>query len=156
MLNIKFPDTPYVKCVFNWRQNNNNADFNTFDDIGRKDPTKLKRYLYKLPNYLQGQISAGDVVLVYCQTGYQVCEVVSINEPLCGLDEKSVAPVVAKINMTEYLDELYRQRQLKVMRMEIERKKKELESQVTYDLLAEKSPEFAALLKSFREAGGSL
>lgn len=155
MLNIKFPDTPYVKCVFNWRQNNNAADFNTFDDIGRKDPAKLKRYLYKLPSYLEGHVGVGDVVLVYCQTGYQICEVVSINEP-CSLDEKIVAPVVARINMMDYFEELEHQRQLKALRVEIERKKKELESQVTYDLLAEKSPEFAALLKSFREAGGSL
>lgn len=155
MLNIKFPDTPYVKCVFNWRQNNNVTDGSSFDEIGRKDPAKLKRYLYKLPSYLEGQVGVGDVVLVYCQTGYQVCEVVSINEP-CSLDEKIVAPVVARINMTDYFEELEHQRQLKALRMEIERKKKELESQVTYDLLAEKSPEFAALLKSFREAGGSL
>lgn len=47
-------------------------------------------------------------------------------------------------------------KKLKVMRAAIEKEKKRLESMVTYDLIAEKNPEFAEMLKVFKEAGGEL
>lgn len=152
MTNIKFPKTPFVNCVFNWRQSNS-GQCTVWDKYDRCDPSRLKRYLYRLPEGLQVQV--GDTVLVHCQTGYQLVEVVEVNA-LCNFDTNSVAPVVCPVNMEPYFEYVAQQQQLKVLRAELERKKKELEAQVTYDLLAEKSPEFNELLSAFRKLGGTI
>ena len=62
--------------------------------------------------------------------------------------------MVAKVDMVPYWDEVDRVEQLKYMRLQIEEKKKELEKMVTYEILAEKNPEFKELLETFKQAGG--
>ena len=155
MINIQFPDTSYVQCVFSFRQGNTTCESRSYDNYDHCDPRRLKKYLYRLPESLQGQVQVGDCVLVHCQTGYQLCEVMEINA-ISGFDEKSVAPVICKVDLQSYFEEIERQQRLVMLRKELEAKKKELEAQVTYDLLAEKSPEFANLLKLFRDSGGKL
>ena len=65
-----------------------------------------------------------------------------------------LAPVVAKFNMSEYFEDIAKQEELKRMKDVLVRERKRLEEQVTWDLIAEKSPEFASMLKAFRDAGG--
>ena len=156
-MNIHFPDTDVVSCVFSLKNSTNSCNQN-FDDRGvtsENSYNKLKEYHYRVPEFLQGQLNPGDFVVVYCQTGYQVCQVSKINE-FAPVETPKLAPVVAKVNLSEYFNDLLKQEELKKMKAALVKERKRLEEQVTWDLIAEKSPEFAAMLKAFRDAGGEL
>ena len=155
MTNIVFPKTDLVKCVFSFRSSNS---INTFSENcdeydHHKNPKTLKSYAYRVPEHLQGQIAVGDAVLVHCQTGYQICEVVEVNA-LSDYDPKTFAPVVCKVDLSSYIQEVEKTKKLKAMKAQIDREKKRLESMVTYELIAEKNPEFKAMLEAFKEMGG--
>lgn len=154
MTNIKFPKTDLVKCVFSFRSSNNtNALSKSWDEYDHhKTPKTLKSYTYRVPEHLQGQIAVGDAVLVHCQTGYQICEVVEVNA-LSDFDTKTFAPVVCKVDLSTYIQEVEKAKKLEAMKAAIDREKKRLESMVTYELIAEKNPEFKAMLEAFKEMG---
>ena len=157
MMNIRFPDTDVVSCVFSLKNSTNSCNQN-FDDRGvtpENSYNKLKEYHYRVPEFLQGQLNPGDFVVVYCQTGYQVCQVKKINE-FVPVETHKLAPVVAKVNLADYFNDVSKQEELKKMKATLVKERKRLEEQVTWDLIAEKSPEFAAMLKAFRDAGGEL
>ena len=155
MTNIKVPKTDLVKCVFCWRSPNMGfIDGDQWDEYDHyKTPKRLNAYTYRVPEHLQGQIAVGDAVLVHCQTGYQICEVVEVNA-LSDFDTKTFAPVVCKVDLSTYIQEVGKAKQLKAMKAAIDREKKRLESMVTYELIAEKNPEFKAMLEAFKEMGG--
>lgn len=156
MLNIRFPNTDYVQCVFSYQTRSGVSDSGKYDECGRYvDVASLKRYVYYVLEYLKGQLHPGDVVVVKCITGYQICEVVESNT-LISCDSRTMAPVVAKVDIQPFIRSVNRAKQLKFMREEIDKEKKRLESLVTYDLLAEKHPEFKAMLEEFKAAGGQL
>lgn len=155
MTNIKFPKTDLVQCVFSFRSSNTqHISFDSWDEYDHhRDAKRLKAYTYRVPEHLQGQITVGDAVLVHCQTGYQICEVVSINA-LSDFETKSFAPVVCKVDLGTYIGEVEKAKQLKAMKAAIDREKKRLESMVTYELIAERSPEFKVMLEQFKAMGG--
>lgn len=157
MVNIKFPETDVVTCVFSLKNSTNacNQSFTNYGIIPHEDQRKLKEYYYRVPTYLQGQLNVGDYVVVYCQTGYQVCQVYKVNE-FAPAETSKLAPVVAKVDLMSYFKELDRQEELKRMKDALVKERKRLEEQVTWDLIASKSPEFAAMLDAFRKAGGEL
>lgn len=155
-MNIKFPKTSLVKCVFCYRSSNNSSDLphSAFDDFDRhKNPSKLKAYTYRVLPNLQDTLQVGDAVVVHCQTGYQIAEVVEINA-FSDFDESTFAPVIDVINMRTYHEDIEKAKALKMLKAKIEQEKKRLESMVTYELIAEKNPEFKALLEAFKAAGG--
>lgn len=156
-MNIRFPDADIVSCVFSLKNSTNtcNQSFNNYDIIPYEDQRKLKEYHYRVPEYMKGQLKVGDYVVVYCQTGYQVCQVYKVNE-FAPAETSKLAPVVAKVDLMAYFEELERQEELKRMKAALVKERKRLEEQVTWDLIASKSPEFAAMLKAFRDAGGEL
>lgn len=154
MTNIKFPETNLVECVFSWRTESTAGIAGTaWDEYDHRSQARLKKYLYRLPDYLVGHVQPGDTVVVHCQTGYQVCQVVAINV-ISGFDPKTIAPVVDTVNMQSYIDEVEKKKALAVMRKQIDAEKKRLESMVTYELIAEKNPEFKAMLERFKSMGG--
>ena len=157
MINIKFPETDVVSCVFSLKNSTNscNQSFTNYGIIPYEDQRKLKEYHYRVPAYLQGQLNVGDYVVVYCQTGYQVCQVHKVNE-FAPTETSKLAPVVAKVDLMSYFAELDHQEELKKMKAALVKERKRLEEQVTWDLIASKSPEFAAMLDAFRKAGGEL
>lgn len=73
---------------------------------------------------------------------------------LSDFDVKSFAPVVCKVDLGTFIEEVEKAKQLKAMKAAIDREKKRLESMVTYELIAEKSPEFKAMLEQFKAMGG--
>lgn len=157
MVNIKFPETDVVTCVFSLRNSDTTCN-QVFDDYGVVTPEtchKLKGYYYRVPEHMKGQLNVGDYVVVYCQTGYQVCQVYKVNE-FAPVETSKLAPVVAKVDLMAYFEELDHQEELKKMKAALVKERKRLEEQVTWDLIASKSPEFAAMLKAFRDAGGEL
>lgn len=156
-MNIRFPDTDIVSCVFSLKNSTNacNQSFTNYGIIPYEDQRKLKEYHYRVPEYMKGQLNVGDYVVVYCQTGYQVCQVYKVNE-FAPVETSNLAPVVAKVDLMTYFEELERQEELKKMKAALLKERKRLEEQVTWDLIAEKSPEFKEMLKAFRDAGGEL
>lgn len=156
-MDIKFPETDVVSCVFSLKNSTNacNQNFTSAGIIPYEDQRKLKEYHYRVPEHLQGQLTVGDFVVVYCQTGYQVCQVCKVNE-FAPVETSKLAPVVAKVDLLAYFAELDRQEELKKMKAALVKERKRLEEQVTWDLIASKSPEFAAMLEAFRKAGGEL
>lgn len=156
-MNIRFPDTNVVSCVFSLKNSTNscNQKFDAFGVTPENSYNKLKEYHYRVPEFLQGQLQPGNFVVVYCQTGYQVCQVNRINE-FAPVETPKLSPVVAKVNLSEYFNDVLKQEELKKMKAALVKERKRLEEQVTWDLIAEKSPEFAAMLKAFRDAGGEL
>lgn len=152
MTNIKFSSTNLVECVFSWRQSDDYVA-TKWDEYDHCDPTRMKRYVYRLPDDLVGKVAVGDTVLVHCKTGYQLAQITTINA-LASFDLDSVAPVVCMVNLASYIAEVERRKTLARLKQQLDVEKKRLESMVTYDLLAEKSPSFAALLKQYKDAGG--
>lgn len=152
MTNIQFPSTNLVECVFSWRQNDAYATAN-WDEYDHRDPIGLKRYIYRLPDSLVGKVAVGDTVLVHCKTGYQLVQIATINA-MSSFDLDSIAPVVCMVNLASYIAEVERKKSLARLKQQLDAEKKRLESMVTYDLIAEKSPSFAALLKQYKDAGG--
>ena len=157
MVNIKFPETDVISCVFSLknRTNDDRADFDVFGIVPEDKQRRLKEYHYRVPAFLQGKLCPGDFVVVYCQTGYQVCQVYKVNE-FAPVETPKLAPVVAKVDLFEYFSDLAHQEELEKMKAALVKERKRLEEQVTWDLIASKSPEFAAMLKAFRDAGGEL
>lgn len=156
-MNIKFPETDIVSCVFSLKNSTNscNHNFTNYGIVPYEDQRKLKEYHYRVPEYLKDQLSVGDFVVVYCQNGYQVCQVCKVNE-FAPVETSKLAPVVAKVDLMLYFTELDRQEELKRMKAALVKERKRLEEQVTWDLIASKSPEFKQMLEAFRAAGGEL
>ena len=157
MVNIKFPETDVVSCVFSLKNSTNqcNQNFDEFGVTSEEYQRRLKAYHYRVPAFLQGKLAPGDFVVVYCQTGYQVCQVYKVNE-FAPVEVAKLAPVVAKVDLSGYFNDLIHQEELKKMKAALVKERKRLEEQVTWDLIASKSPEFAQMLKAFRDAGGEL
>lgn len=153
-LNELFPATNLVNCVFAFRQNNTTTGtFTKYDCLTAAAAAKAKRYMYRVPEWLRGELKVGDAVVVHCQTGFQLASVAELNA-ISSYPEESFAPVVCKADLHSYFDEIDTREALQAMRNKIETEKKRLESMVTYDLIAEKNPEFKALLDAYRAAGG--
>ena len=134
---FKFPETDVVGCRFPVISGRNSEV--------EVDP-KSKEYFYKL---LPGQPKPklGDFVVTACVNGFQVCVVTTLN---AMTSFKDVAYVVGTVDVAAYREELHRQEMKKRLHAELMAKKKELEESVTLDLLAEKSPEFKAILDAYR------
>ena len=157
MVNIKFPETDVISCVFSLKNSTNQCNQN-FDDFGitpESSHSKLKQYHYRVPSFLKGELRPGDFVVVYCQTGYQVCQVYKINE-FAPVETSKLAPVVAKVDLFDYFNDVAHQEELKKMKAALVKERKRLEEQITWDLIASKSPEFKEMLEAFRKAGGEL
>lgn len=155
---IKFPKTDLVQCVFSFRSssNTNHVMVENWDEYDHHmHPKNLKPYTYRVPEHLQGKLAVGDAVLVHCQTGYQICEVIEINA-LSFYDSETYAPVVCKVDLGTYIEEIEKAKQLQIMRAAIDREKARLESIVGYEIIAEKNPEFKAMLEQFKSMGGVL
>ena len=151
-----FPETDLIQCTFAWRTSSNqklceSADWDDYDHHRKSDT--LKKYIYRLPPYLKGKVSVGDTVVVHCQTGYQVCQVVEINT-ISNFKVETFASVVAKVDMREYIGMLETQKAMALMKQKIDAEKKRLESMVTYELIAERNPEFKAMLEKYKAMGG--
>lgn len=63
MLKDLFPETNLVECTFSWRTAN--TAVSGWDEYDHVDPAKMKRYVYRLPEHLVGQVKVGDTVVVH-------------------------------------------------------------------------------------------
>lgn len=134
---FNFPETDIIGCRFPTVTGRN----------GEIEVDKTsKEYFYKL---LPGMNKprCGDFVVVSCQNGFQVCVVTTLNAT-SRFDDMAYA--VGTVNVRAYMEELERQKRKKALHAALLQKKKELEEAVTWDMLAERSPEFKSLLDAYR------
>ena len=138
MDNIKFPETDIIGGRFPISAGKRNAEV-------RVD-NKSKEYFFKL---LPGQPkpNIGDMVVVACVKGFNVCVVTTLNATTFF---ENMAYVVGVVDISAYQDTLRRQELREHLYAQLVQKKKDLEELITMDLLAEKSPEFKELLEKYR------
>lgn len=141
MSTFKFPETDYIGC----RYPQTNA-------LGRNQPPEVdnrtKEYVYRLlPGATKPKV--GDLAVVANSNGVGVCVVTTINM-LTSFKREDMAYVIGTVSVEPYKATLERDQARKNLKAQIQAKKKELEESVTLDLLAEKSPEFKALLDAYR------
>ncbi len=157
---LHFPPTDVVTCAFTFRTANSNRVEGSFDKLGRMasraNAQCAKRYYYRVPKGLleTGKVCVGAMVVVFCQTGYQICEVTEINATSPGPKEQ-LAWVVDVVNTRAFALEFERQEQLEHMKRHLKEERDRLEKLITYELIAEKNPEFGAMLQAFKDMGGS-
>lgn len=136
---FNFPETDIIGCRFPVCSGVRNE--------GIEVDKRTKECFYKLlPNQPKPKI--GDLVVVACVNGFQVCVVTTLN---ATTSFKDLTYVVGVVNAKAYCEELRRQELKKQLYAQMMQKKKELEELVTLDLLAEKSPEFKVLLDAYRK-----
>lgn len=136
MLNIKLPETDVIGCRFP-------------EITGRNGKVEVNErtheYFYRLlPNMPKPK--KGDFVVVSCQNGFQVCVVTTLDSLY---DQSDMAYVVGTVDVEAYTKELERQEQKKRLYKDLMKKKKELEESLAWDIFAERSPEFKALLEAY-------
>lgn len=106
-----------------------------------------KEYFYKLfPGMEKPRL--GDMVVVSSQNGFGVILVTTLN---ATSHFKDMAYCVGSVSPESYVTYLENEKRKGELRNALEKKKKELEEIVTWELLAEKSPEFKALLDEYKE-----
>lgn len=145
-----------ARCVFSLRTSSKNDKmYDVTDRIVAKQWADLKRYEYLLPDYLVGQVNPGDVVLVHCATGYQVCEVDSVVSELDCSYEDTLAPVVCKIDMSQYVESILKAEQIRKVKSRILVKAAEVRKQLDLEELATRNSDLQAMLDEFVKAGGT-
>ena len=80
--------------------------------------------------------------------GYSENDGLVLNHNILGL------PSYEEMLQYDYEYNVEKAKQLRAMKAAIDREKKRLESLVTYELIAEKNPEFRAMLEQFKAMGG--
>ena len=163
MLNVKFPETPYVECIYGLRTNREYSvktrcctDEEHYDEYGRVvNKSRLKRYVYKLPDELVGNIKVGDYVCVHCANGYNVCEVATVNA-ITNFDDAGIEPVLCKVDISGYIERIEKKKQQQMIKAALDARKKELEATMAYEMFAERDQSFAQLLAQYKELGGKL
>lgn len=105
-----------------------------------------KEYFYKL---LPGMDTPnrGDLMVVSSQNGFGVIMVTTIN---ATSHFKDMAYCVGSVSPCAYTSTLDSEKRKEELRKMLEQKKKELEELVTWEILAEKSPEFKKLLDEYK------
>ena len=136
-----FPETDFVGCKFPTIEGRNSNV--------RISPDS-KTYFYRLiPGQPKPKI--GDFVVTACVNGFQVCVVTELNAQVPVSRQKGLACGVGILDTEPYTVYLEKQARKAELMSQMLMKKKELEDLVTFDLLAEKSPEFKALLDQYKQ-----
>lgn len=105
-----------------------------------------KTYTYELlPKMAKPNI--GDLAVVSSAQGFGVIQITAINK-ICNI--KNCARVVGFIDPAMYNEFLEKKEQQEALKLQIEEMKEKLQDLVTWELLAEKSPEFKALVDAYK------
>lgn len=156
--NINFPETDVVSVRYTYRTSKytNGVEFDEFDHEAANSIAKAgKDYFYKLPEKLVGKVRVGQAVVVHCVNGYQVAEISQVNTYVPETLNRELDMVVDVVDMDGYKEEIEKRKQREALKRKLLSEKKRLESMVTFEMIAEKYPEFKQLLDQFKEIGGS-
>ena len=160
-ITIQFPETDVVAVVFCYKnhlteKSRATLEYDENNVVVEAQKNCLKTYYYRLPPALVGHVKTGDMVVVNCATGYQVAEVKMVNAIPSAAYHESLAYVVGIVDKDCYFKFREDKKKLEVMRAQLEVEKKRIESMVTYELIAERNPEFKAMLDAFKALGGTI
>ena len=153
MVNITFPKTNLVLVKFLVVGSNGTAMANQGPQGWRNTLNfnvrpSSKAYVYKLPKGLE--VAEGDLVVVSCVNGFQVGRVWQVNA-ICPESLTDLAYVVDKLNIEPYCEQVEHDHRKEELKRRLVAKEKEVRDQLSWELLAEKSPEFAEMLKAYKE-----
>lgn len=157
-MKIEFPKTDLIGCKFLGFDGRKEEYLDTPWQCIPKE-TELrdrKQYTYRCIPGLAEQLSVGDMVVVSCKTGFQVCVVTEKDVTVPDSALGRLAYAITKVDVQGYFDMVQREQERKRMRVAIEAKRAELEKSAIYEMLAQKDPQFAALLEAYRDLGGTL
>ena len=160
-IEVPVPTNNVVTVVFAYKNHTNSrvypsTDFDENDYLVPAVRKTAKTYTYRVPEGLVGKLRIGDMVVVHCATGYQVAEVEATKVWVAPSKVAELACVVGVVDSNEYFEYIEKQKHLAVLREQLEVEKKRIESMITYELLAERNPEFKALLDNFKVLGGTI
>lgn len=117
-----------------------------------KDLDSIKQYtkVYTYKTEIRG-LKKGDLVVVPTRDTFSLGVFVCYNPILNGIKSESVKPIIQYVNLDEYHNYLELEQKKKELLREMEERRKSLEEKLVYEMLAEKDPTMATLLRQLNE-----
>lgn len=139
----------YCNVIFNQNLNLNNDRgvrpyYRRMSDGNYIDGNKM----YKFKTNISG-LKQGDFVVVETAKGFSVAVFVRYDPILDGLKDDQIKYVVCKVDMELYNAEKKADQRKKEIQMEIQQRKAQIEERLMMEMLAEKDPVVADLLKEY-------
>lgn len=121
-------------------------------DAMKTDPANFKAYTFRVPRALKGSLSLYDKVVVYLKNGsFAVATVVGTNVYIPHSDEAALDYVAARWGTAALEEQLAINERIQTVQTGLRKMKEQFEKDAIYEMLAQKSPEAAALLKELKE-----
>lgn len=121
-------------------------------DAMKTDPANFKAYTFRVPRALKGSLSPYDKVVVQCRNGsFAIATVVETNVYIPNADEAELSYVVARWGTAALEEQLAINERIQTVQTGLRKMKEQFEKDAIYEMLAQKSPEAAALLKELKE-----
>ncbi len=121
-------------------------------DAMKTDPANFKAYTFRVPRALQGSLKPYDKVVVQCRNGsFAIATIVEVNAYVPHADEAELSYIVAKWGTAALEEQLTINERIQTIKSGLQRMKEQFEKDAIYEMLAQKSPEAAALLKELKE-----
>lgn len=120
-----------------------------------KDLDSIRRYtkVYTYKTDIKG-LRHGDLVVVPTGDSFNLGVFVCYNPILNGIKADEVKPIIQHVDLLKYYEHLEIERKKKELIREMEERRKSLEEKLVYEMLAEKDPTMATLLKQLNELNG--
>lgn len=148
-INIEFVRTDVISGRY-LENTGRNGEIKTLDVTTTGRPAKTYKYRL-LPGIPYPMPTVGDLAVVSSAAGFGVIQITEINATVPDTyDKDEMAYVVGIVDVAEYNNFLRNRELKKTLLAQLEQKKKELEQLVTYELLAERNPEFKDLLDKYK------
>lgn len=97
------------------------------------------------------EVLPGDVVVVDTRNGFQLVTVTELTEKLPDfLSNDALKEVVCKVDFSKFIQRQEKRERAKTIKAEMDKKVKVIQSQVIYEMLAEKDPELKALFNEYK------
>lgn len=138
-MNVEFPKTEYIGCVFPKSVYERNAKIET--------ASTAKVYTYKLLPGMETP-KVGDLAVVACSNGIQVAVVKTLNA-IPYNNGKDAALVIGFVDPGAYHSELQKAEDRKQLHHALMAMKKKLDEDMALEIYADRSPEFKKLLEAY-------
>lgn len=121
-------------------------------DAMKSDPAKFKAYTFRVPKAMRGLLRPYDKVVVQCRNGsFAVATIVEVNVYVPNADEAELSYVVSGWGTAALEEQLTINERIQTIKSGLQKMKEQFEKDAIYEMLAQKSPEAAALLKELKE-----
>lgn len=121
-------------------------------DAMKTDPANFKAHTFRVPRALKGSLSPYDKVVVQYRNGsFAIATVVETNVYIPNADEAELSYIAARWDATALEEQLAINERTQTIKSRLQNMKEQFEKDAIYEMLAQKSPEAAALLKELKE-----